>query len=265
MRYPFFILILLSALLISCNQNTFPEPATEKVNPDIIKLNDVFFDTEIAQRDSVSDDKKYNNFRLDSLMSFLDKYQSKAEGFNLQYLKENWDSALERIMTVDLGIETAIRWFKATGLLFELTGNARYSEELERIVYTSFKRNLPESEIESLAKPYVFTKYVDHIHVNLFIPSEISYSHSMGGDVKIWQETDYPETGSVLLHFSMTERNYIELFIRIPSWAENATVEVKGVKYFAPPGGYSKIAKKWKEGDVVEIEFPIRKKPDYLH
>jgi hypothetical protein len=263
MRYPFFILILLPAFLISCNQNTFPELVTEKVNPDLIKLNDVFFETENAQRDSDSEDKKYD-FRLDSLMSFLNKYQSKAENFNLQYFKENWDSTLERISTVDLGIVTAKRWFKATGLLFELTGDARYSEELERIVYTSFKRNLSESEIESLAKPYVFTKHVDHIHVNLFIPSEISYSHSMGGDVKIWQKTGYPESGSVRLHFSMTERNYIELFIRIPSWAENASVEVKGVKYFAPPGGYSKIAKKWKEGDVVEIEFPISKKPDYL-
>jgi hypothetical protein len=263
MRYPFFILILLSVFVISCNQNTFPEPVTKKVNPDIVKLNDVFFETEVAQRNSVSEDKKYD-FRLDSLMAFLKKYDEKTETFNIENFKENWNNVLGQIMTVDLGVETARKWFKITGLLFELTGDAKYSEELEREIYTGFKRNLSEQEIEIYAKPYVFTKYVDHIHVNLFIPSEISYSHSMGGDVKIRQETDYPESGSVRLHFSMTERNYIELFIRIPSWAENASVEVKGVKYFAPPGGYSKIAKKWKEGDLVEIEFPISNKPNYL-
>jgi hypothetical protein len=263
MRYQFIILPILSAFLISCNQNKFPEKVTKKINSEIIKLNDVFFEPEVAQRDSVSEEKKYD-FRLDSLMSFLNKYQDKAESFNLQNFKEYWDSTLERIIEVDLGIETAKKWFKATSQLFELTGNARYSEELERVVYTSFKRNLAESEIEQIVKPYVFTKYVDHIHANLFIPSEISYNHSMGGDVKIRQETDYPESGSIRLHFSTTEKNYIELFIRIPSWAENASVEVKGVKYFAPPGGYSKIAKKWKEGDVVEIEFPISKKPNHL-
>jgi len=263
MRYLFILLLILPVFLISCNQNTFPKPVTQKANQDIIKLNDVFFETEVAKRDSMSEGKKYN-FRLDSLMSFLNKYEEKSEVFNIENFREYWNNTHERIMAVDVGIETAKKWFKATGLLFELTGEAKYSEELERVIYTSFKRNLAESEIEQIAKPYVFTKYVDHIHVNLFIPSEIKYNHSMGGKVKIWQETGYPESGSVLVKFSMTEKQYIELFVRIPSWAEDASVEVKGVKYFAPPGSYSKIAKKWKEGDVVEIKFPISEKPDYL-
>ena len=263
MRYQFIILPILSVFLISCNQNKFPEKVTQKVNPDNVKLNDVFFESEAAGRDTTQGGKKYE-FRLDSLMSFLKKYEEKTSGCNIENFEESWDSTLERVRTVDIGVETAKKWFRASGLIFELSGEAKYSEELERLVYTSFKRNLTENEIESFTKPYVFTKYVDHIHVNLFIPSEISYSHSMGGDVKIWQETDYPESGSVFLKFSMTDKQYIELFVRIPSWAEDASVGVKGVKYIAPPGGYCKIAKKWKEGDVVEIEFPISKRPDYL-
>ena len=83
----------------------------------------------------------------------------------------------------------------------------------------------------------------------------------MKGEVTFRQETDYPKSGSVKLYFGMTERRYIELFIRIPSWAEGTHVNVKGVKYFADPGSYCKILKKWKEGDVVDIEFPINKKP----
>jgi len=70
MRYQFVILLILPAILISCNQNTFPEPVTQKVNQDIIKLNDEFFETEVANRDSISGKKKYD-FRLDNLMSFL--------------------------------------------------------------------------------------------------------------------------------------------------------------------------------------------------
>ncbi len=263
MRYLSLIPLILFVFLISCNQNRFPEKVTQKVNPGNVKLNDHFFETELSNRDSVSEEKKYE-FRLNSLMAFLKKYEEEASDFNTENFKENWDNTLERIEEVDIGTETAKKWFRATGLLFELTGEAKYSQELERVIYTSFKRNLAENEIEELVKPYVFTKNVDHVHVNLFVPSEISYRHSMGGEVKIRQETNYPESGRVRLKFSMTDKQYIELFIRIPSWAEDASVIVKGVKYIAPPGGYSKIAKKWKEGDVVEIEFPISKKSDYL-
>lgn len=255
--------LFLFVFLISCAQNRFPEPVTQSVKNDNVKLNDVFFENDVTGRDTIFCGKNYD-FRLDSLMSFLNKYEAGKVDFNIENYRENWDSTLERIVTVYLGTETIKKWFRATGLLFELTGETKYSEELERVVYTSFKRNLAESEIEGLVKPYVFTKYVDHIHVNLFIPSEISYSHSMGGEVKIRQETNYPESGSVRVKFSMTEKQYIELFIRIPSWAEDASVEVKGVKYFAPPGSYCKIAKKWKEDDVVDIGFPINKRPDHF-
>lgn len=263
MRYLSVFPLLLIVFLISCGYNKFAEPVTQRVKSDNVKLNDVFFETEVARRDTISGGKKYN-FRLDSLMSFLTKYEAKAADFNIENYRENWDSTLERMKAVDIGAETAKNWFRVTGRLFELTGKAKYSEELERVVYTDFKRNLAENEIEELVEPYVYTKYVDHVHVNLFVPSQISYSHSMGGDVKIWQETGYPESGSVFVKFSLTEKQYIELFVRIPSWADDASVEVKGVKYIAPPGGYCKIAKKWKEGDVVEIEFPISEKPDYL-
>ncbi|MFW5755680.1 MAG: hypothetical protein ACOCWK_03695, partial [Tangfeifania sp.] len=245
MRYQFIILPILSVFLISCNQNKFQEKVTQKVNPDNVKLNDVFFEPEAAGRDTIPDGKKYD-FRLDSLMSFLHKYEAGTTDFSIKNYREYWENTLERIITVDIGVETAKKWFRATGLLFELTGEAKHSEELERVIYTSFKRNLTENEIESFAKPYVFTKHVDHVHVNLFVPSEISYSHSMGGGVKIRQETGYPESGRVLVKFSMTDKQYIELFVRIPSWAEDASVEVKGVKYIAPPGSYCKIAKKWK-------------------
>jgi hypothetical protein len=263
MRYQFIILPILSVFLISCNQNKFPEKVTQKVNPDNVKLNDVFFESEAAGRDTTQGGKKYE-FRLDSLMSFLKKYEEKTSGCNIENFKESWDSTLERVRTVDIGVETAKKWFRASGLIFELSGEAKYSEELERLVYTSFKRNLTENEIENITRPFIFTKNVDHIHVNIFIPSEISYNHSLGGEVKIEQKTDYPSSGSLRVHFNMTQKRYIELNIRIPSWAEDASVEVKGVKYFAAPGSYCQIAKKWKEGDVVEIEFPISKKPDYL-
>jgi DUF1680 family protein len=62
----------------------------------------------------------------------------------------------------------------------------------------------------------------------------------------------------------METKRYIELFIRIPEWAEEATVIEKGVKYVATPGSYCQITRKWSEGDMVEINFPTEKMPEYL-
>jgi DUF1680 family protein len=111
----------------------------------------------------------------------------------------------------------------------------------------------------------VLTKNGDHIYVNLFNPVEINYQHSLGGEVTFRQETTYPESGSVRLHFDNAENRYIELYIRIPEWAEGTSVVVKKVKYFTQPGSYCVIAKKWKQGDVVEIELPIENYQARLH
>ena len=53
----------------------------------------------------------------------------------------------------------------------------------------------------------------------------------------------------------------MEIYIRIPEWAEGATVVMQNVKYIAPPGDYCEIAKSWINGDLVEIHFPVEKIP----
>ena len=135
----------------------------------------------------------------------------------------------------------------------ELTGEAIFAEVLETYQLDSSTRDY--------TKPFVITKSIDHIHVNLFEPTEIKYDHTLGGEVQFRMETAYPNSGKIKFHFGMTERRYIEVYIRIPEWAEGTTVTVKKVKYFASPGSYCKIAKKWKEGDVVEVEIPEKLNP----
>ena len=151
-------------------------------------------------------------------------------------------------------------------MLLEVTGNAAYAQELEETVYQSSKlfSETEFDEIEKLLIPWIFTKNVDHIHINLFANATIKYEHTMKGAVEITQETDYPKSGKILIKFKMQTKNYIELFIRIPEWAEGATVTEKGVKYVAPPGGYSQVIRKWDEGDFVEVILPMEKMPVYL-
>jgi DUF1680 family protein len=96
------------------------------------------------------------------------------------------------------------------------------------------------------------------LYVNLFIPSELSWS-AVG--VTLRQETDYPKGDRTRLtvtdgaaHFTMK--------IRIPSWAAGTgrapTLQVNGrpIAAHARPGSYATVERHWRTGDVVELVLP---------
>ncbi len=240
---PKLVYILVLFIFVSCaNKHRFPEKQSERI---------------IANSTTVNNLDVSNNGQFGNLFTFVTQFNSKDPAFKLQ----EFEAAYNQFFTTkeaDLkNTDDLPEWIEINGLLLELTGEEKYAQQLENV-----------SGIDSLSeyiKTFILTKRVDHINLNLFEPIEINYNHTLGGKVTIRQETDYPESGSVRLHFGMTERQYIELSIRIPEWAEGTTVEVKKVKYFTQPGSYCFIAKKWKEGDLVEIELPIEKYPGRLH
>ena len=227
---PIFLLI-----LVSCSQtDVFPEKIAQGIGEHNYRP------------------EKSLNAGLNTLLTFVNKFQNRDESFNVEAFKKNWDIVQpNKTLNVKSENDRAI-WASVTGLLLELTQDEKYAAELEQIGEAT-------SGSSELLAPFILTKNVDHIYVNLFEPTEISYSHTLGGEVSFRLETDYPKSGSIRLHFGMTERRYMELYVRIPEWAEGSTVIVKQVKYFASPGSYCKIAKKWKEGDLVEIELPMEK------
>jgi len=251
LRKNYLLIISLLTVLFACVQEEkFPPKLTQQVSNEKLKVTGI--DSIHA---SVSTIEKSNSEHLpgclEQLILSVNDFHEKNEGFIFDELKESWETCKTEITTTELKESAAIKWIEATGLLLQLTTDTKYGEELQHVFLNSY--NL---EIKNRAASYVFTKNVDHIHINLFLPAEINYQHSLAGDVQILQETNYPESGKGEVHFSMSKRRYIELYIRIPSWADDAHVTVKGVKYFAPAGGYCKIAKKWREGDLVEIVFP---------
>jgi hypothetical protein len=239
-----FLIILISSCV---KQNRFPEKVSHRIPYEELNLEKVY--------DQNEPDESILKIDFTILDSSVYSFESNDKCFDLTEFENSWKSFVGRNELSEMSETEMRKWVKYTGLLLELTGQAIYAEELERIF------NKSKSKLQSTIAPFILTKNTDHIFVNLFEPVEINYTHTMGGEVNFREECDYPKSGSVKLHFGMTERQYIELFIRIPAWAEGATVTVKQVKYFAPPGGYCQIAKKWKDGDSVAIEFPIEKMP----
>ena len=236
------ILVFLIIFSVACKEkNYLPKKVTERIT---LETDPYFFE-------------QISNNELTVLDSFLIQYNEGSSNFQLDKFKNYWKEFSSLNDISQFTENELLRWIEITGLLFELTGEEHFIANLE------YSNNLLKSNTEYLSS-FILTKNTDHIHVNLFQPTEINYDHSLGGKVKFVQQTDFPKSGNVKLQFSMNERRYVELYVRIPKWAEGASVTVKKVKYLATPGSYCKIAKKWKNGDIVEVWFPENIIPDYI-
>ena len=251
-------------IILSCSQKEqFPAKKSEKVALDKVIINSSFIsETKKVTVDSVhlSDFGK----ELKELLQYKQWFEEQNTNFDLDKVESLWDN--QKTERTNFNFEGITSWIEITGFLFEITGNAKYAEELDSIASQN-KTSFSDSEIKEIENqliPFIFTKNVDHIHVNLFANATIKYNHTLNGAVEITQETNIPESGKIQIKFKMEIKRYIELFIRIPEWAEGATVTQKGVKYVTHPGEYCQISRKWGEGDMVEIAFPTERIPEYL-
>ncbi len=96
----------------------------------------------------------------------------------------------------------------------------------------------------------------DGLYVNLFIPSELTWKEK---SVKVKQETLFPEDGSVKLTIITDKAVKMPVYLRYPSWTSNVTVKVNGknVKVKQTPSSYIVIDKVWKNGDKIEVDYPM--------
>jgi uncharacterized protein len=95
--------------------------------------------------------------------------------------------------------------------------------------------------------------------VNLFFASEVNWREK---GIVIKQETRFPEEAGTRLIIQAKSPSEFSLNVRIPYWAENASVTIND-KRFRPseklaPASYAKIERRWKNGDIVEVKLPMR-------
>lgn len=77
--------------------------------------------------------------------------------------------------------------------------------------------------------------------------------------LKLRQETKYPWEGLVRITIDESPAEEFALKLRIPGWAESATVRVNGEpeSVIALPETYATVRRAWKAGDVVELDLPM--------
>jgi DUF1680 family protein len=95
------------------------------------------------------------------------------------------------------------------------------------------------------------------IYVNLFIASEVDWPEQ---GIRLVQDTAFPASETVTLIVRGSGPHRWPLRIRVPSWAgRGATARINGraLEGFAAPGGYYVLDRTWKDGDKLEVSFPM--------
>jgi DUF1680 family protein len=80
-----------------------------------------------------------------------------------------------------------------------------------------------------------------------------------GAAVHIVEETEYPFRGTIRITVNPSRPMSFPFLFRIPGWAEDAEIVVNGRQQSAPAiGTFARLEREWKQGDVVEITFPMQ-------
>jgi len=98
----------------------------------------------------------------------------------------------------------------------------------------------------------------DGLAVVAYGPCEVRARVRGGVEVIIDVETDYPFDESIRMIVNASSPVTFPIKLRIPAWARGASVRVNGDDWVAEPGGFMGIEREWRDGDIIELVFPMR-------
>jgi len=181
--------------------------------------------------------------------------------------------------------------FKLGRYLQQFTGEARYGDWTERVLYNGIGAALPmrgrgqtfyyaDYRLTGAGKHYygaafpccagTYIQDVADIHnqlyfrnpgglfVNLFVPSQVTWEQH-GQAIELMQTTDYPAGEEIQFGVKLQRPASFSLNFRVPAWAADMTLAVNGKphKAGARPGRWLALKRTWENGDHVELRMPL--------
>ncbi|MCA9234645.1 MAG: glycoside hydrolase family 127 protein [Planctomycetales bacterium] len=104
---------------------------------------------------------------------------------------------------------------------------------------------------------YIYAHGESDLYVNQYISSTLDWQDA---GVKVRQESQLPNKGATRLTISCQGTPEGTLHLRRPGWCESGfRVLVNGtpIETAAQPGEYAAIKRTWRDGDVVDVDFPL--------
>ena len=105
---------------------------------------------------------------------------------------------------------------------------------------------------------YLISTDGEGVQVHQYAPARVACGVADGRRVAFEMLTEYPWQGSVTLQIEEAPSERWTLSLRIPEWAGDASVVVNGEPVQVDPGaGYTRVARVWRAGDLVELDLPM--------
>jgi DUF1680 family protein len=105
---------------------------------------------------------------------------------------------------------------------------------------------------------YFYSTSKDGLYVHLYDNSNLDWHLEDGTPIKVQQKTNYPWEGAVELTVTPEQSHEFTFYVRIPSWADGASVAVNGKpEPRVKAGEYLPLRRTWRPGDRVSLNFPM--------
>lgn len=93
----------------------------------------------------------------------------------------------------------------------------------------------------------------------MYSASEVTVKVGDGTLVRIAEETSYPFEDTIRFKLSTEKSVAFPLYLRLPAWCQSPQVVVNGSPMAISPksGRFVRIAREWKDGDVVTLRLPM--------
>lgn len=177
--------------------------------------------------------------------------------------------------------------FKIARYLMCETGDSRYGDSMERVLYNTVLGALPmkpdgtafyyadyngngaktyfeyrcpccSGTLGQIVADYGISAYVTGargIYVNLYVPSRFAWQQE-GRAVTLEQATAYPLDSGITLTIGTAAAETFSVILRIPAWAgTGTTIAINGRRIGEPvvPGRFHDIRRTWRDGDRIEL------------
>ena len=249
-----------------------------------------------AKAYEVTGDEKYFK-AIENAWKFLtttQMYASGGWGANERFVTPEHGKLASTLESTNAHFETPCGAYANVNLdryLLRFTGDAKYGDNMERVLYNGMLATLPNqpdgktfyySDYKSGTKKVYFRETwpccsgtyaqitadypldiyfhdTQGLYVNLFTPSQVRWKQS-GRAVTVEQTTTYPETDATTLTVHTKRQIRFALRVRVPGWtAKPVTVKIDNQlsQVKAQPGTFLEIERDWREGDTVEVIIPM--------
>ncbi|MEV6843612.1 beta-L-arabinofuranosidase domain-containing protein [Actinoplanes sp. NPDC051411] len=179
-----------------------------------------------------------------------------------------------------------------TWRLLLATGEARYADDMERALYNVVAASTaddgrhfcyvnplqrrgpgparpdwyecaccPPNLLRLLAsmQAYLVTRDAGGVQLHHYAAGTVDTHLADGRRVAFAVDTDYPASGRTTIRITGTDESPWSLALRIPAWADGATLRVAGATRPAVPDrrGYAVLTRTWRLGDMVTLDIDL--------